>query len=98
MKVILVIFLGFINFVHAQFGFGGFPGGRLNAQIPGLGGFGGQIPGLGGFNAQIPGIGGINAQIPGIGGVNVQVPRIDGVQELVGSAINAALNCKNFTF
>ena len=108
MKVVLVIFLGLISFVHAQFGFGGFPGGRINAQIPGLGGLNGQIPGLGGLNGQIPGlgglnaripgIGGINAQIPGLGGVNVQIPRIDGVQELVGSAINAAINCKCFKF
>jgi hypothetical protein len=86
MKLFLVILCAFFKFtfVDAQFGFGGFGGGRLNAQIPGLGG----------LNAQIPGLGGINAQIPGLGGVNVQVPRLDGVQGLVGSAINAALSCK----
>jgi hypothetical protein len=61
MKLMLVVLCAFLSFADAQFGFGGF-GGRINAQLPGLGG-------LNVNNVQIPGLGGINAQIPRLDGV-----------------------------
>jgi hypothetical protein len=47
-----------LTFVDAQFRFGGF-GGRINAQLPGLGG-------LNVNNIQIPGHRAINEQVPNL--------------------------------